>query len=108
MNNFKIIYRILKYLEQSMDNEIFEISPISAEQLGISRERWAALLCLLQDEGYISGLIFTQTMSDSKPLLMEPVRPSITLKGLEYLTDNSMMHKAGNLLKGLKDMLPGV
>ena len=76
MNNFKIIYRILKYLEQSMDNEIFEISPISAEQLGISRERWAALLCLLQDEGYISGLIFTQTMSDSKPLLMEPVRPS--------------------------------
>lgn len=108
MDNFKVIYRILKYLEQGMDCAELDMEPISAEQLRISYERWSELLRLLQNEGYISGLLFTQTASDSKPRLVSPVRPMITLKGLEYLSENGMMQKAGKLLKGIKDIVPGI
>ena len=108
MDNFKVIYKILKYLEASMDSEVVDITPISAEQLRISYDRWAELLRLLQSEGYISGLIFAQTASDSRPQLVQPARPLITLKGLEYLTENSMMQKASKLLKGIKEIVPGI
>lgn len=108
MDNFKIIYKILRYLEQGMDSEMVDMAPISAEQLRISYERWAELLRLLQNDGYISGLVYTQTTSNSKPQLVQPVSPSITLKGLEYLTENGMMQKAGRLLKGVKDIVPGM
>ena len=33
-------------------------------------------------------------------------RPGITLKGLEYLAENSFMKKAANLAKGIKDIIP--
>ena len=108
MDNFKIIYKILKHMEASLDNEVLDMEPISAEQLRISYERWSAILRMLQDEGYIRGLVLTMTSSDSHPQLVQPVRPSITLKGLEYLTDNVMMQKAGRLLKGIKDTIPGL
>lgn len=108
MDNFKVIYKILKYLEEAMDYEAPDMGPISAEQLRVSHERWCALLTLMQEEGYISGLQFTQTMSDRKPRLVEPVRPIITLKGLEYLTENGMMRKAERFIKGIKDTVPGL
>lgn len=40
-DNFKFIYKILRTLEAAMDYPEFDISQISAEKLGISRERWA-------------------------------------------------------------------
>lgn len=108
MDNFKIIYKILKYLEASLDSNVIDVEPVSAEQLRISYERWTALLMLLQEEGYISGLRFTQTMRDSRAELLQPVRPMITLKGLEYIAENGMMQKAGKLLKGIKEIVPGI
>lgn len=51
MNNFKIIYRILKYLEQHLGEENLDIDDISFEKLGISFLRWEALLRMMQEEG---------------------------------------------------------
>lgn len=107
MNNFKVIYKILKYLESAMDYETPDMEPISAEQLRISYERWCALLILMQEEGYISGVRLVQTMSDPKPKVVEPVNANITLKGLEYLAENNFMKKAERALKGIKDTVPG-
>lgn len=81
---------------------------ISPPQLGISRERWEQLLILLQDDGYIRGLVVVQTLSDSKRHMGSPVTPAITLKGLEYLAENSLMKKTANLLKGVKETIPGI
>ena len=39
MDNFKIIYKILKILEQAMDYEEFDYSLISSEQLNVTPER---------------------------------------------------------------------
>lgn len=40
MDNFKIIYKILKELEKNMGNENFSVETISAERMKISFEKW--------------------------------------------------------------------
>ena len=47
MDNFTIIYKILKALEAAMDFEAFDVSKISHERLGISYERWEKILIML-------------------------------------------------------------
>lgn len=106
MDNFKIIYRILKYLEEHLGEEPLDIDKISHERLGISFARWEALLRMMQEEGYIKGLVYEQTTSDSSPHVVMPIRPRITIKGLEYLEDNSLMKKAANALKTIKEIIP--
>lgn len=105
MDNFKTIYRILKHLEKMMDCEYTDISAISHERLGITKERWEQLLILLQKEGYIDGIITSKTLSDDKPHIVKPIKPNITLKGLEYLAENSTLKKAENLLKGIVETI---
>ena len=108
MDNFKIIYRILKYLEQHIGEENIDLDKITHEAMGISFLRWEALLRMMQEEGYIKGLVFEQTMSDSSPHVVIPIRPKITIKGLEYLTENSFMKKAENAVRAVKEFIPGV
>jgi hypothetical protein len=108
MSNFRIIYLILKYLEEHMGEENLDMDKISHERLGISFLRWETLLRMMQEEGYIKGLIYEQTMSDSSPHVVIPIRPKITIRGLEYLEENSLMKKAANTLKTIKESIPGM
>ena len=108
MDNFKIIYRILKYLEQHLGETNLNLDEISHEQMGISFLRWEALLRMMQEEGYIKGLVYTQSMSDSSPHVATPIRPQITIKGLEYLAENGLMKKAENALETIKKIVPGI
>ena len=101
MDNFKIIYKILKHLESMMDCEYTDVTAISHDRLGITRERWEQILILLQESGYIKGITITEIFSDDKPHIVEPIKPIITLKGLEYLAENSLLKKAGNMLRGI-------
>ncbi len=105
MDNFKTIYKILKHLESMMDCEYTDISAISHERLGITRERWEQILILLQKDGYIDGIVISKTLSDDKPHIAKPIKPNITLKGLEYLAENSTLKKAGNLLRGVAETI---
>lgn len=108
MDNLRIVYKILKGLEASLDYEITDVGAISAERLGISYPRWEQVLIMLQDAGYIKGIVCTKTMDDDKMHICEPIQPVITLKGLEYLSENALMKKAANLMKGIKDTIPGM
>lgn len=99
MDNFKVIYKILKELEKSMGNENFQIENISSEKLKIPFEKWEQLLILMQDEGYIKGLVLTNEIGQMYKHIAEPKKPQITLKGLEYLADNSLMSKAKEAFK---------
>ena len=108
MNNFTVIYKILKALEESMDYEEFDDNLISPEVLGITKERRNKLLMEMQRDGYITGLMPYKNLGQQTTHLREPLSINITLKGLEYLSDNSMMKKAANLLKGIKDTVPEI
>lgn len=108
MDNFKIIYRILKYLEEHLGEENINLDKISHDRLGISFLRWEALLRMMQEEGYIKGLVYEQTMSDSSPHVVLPINPKITIRGLEYLEENGFMKKAAETLKTIKEMVPRI
>lgn len=105
MDNFKIIYRILKYLEQRIDTPYATIEDLPPEKLGISLNREEKLLKEMQRYGYIEGILWTQTMSDAMPHIVPGSRIEITLRGLEYLADNSLMEKAAELLKTVADTI---
>ena len=55
MDNFKVIYKILRYLEIMMDVSEPDMSPITAECLGLSQERWSNIMGMLIRNGYIEG-----------------------------------------------------
>ena len=102
-DNFKFIYKILRTLESAMDYPEFDVSQISAEKLGISSERWTRYIEILQDVGYIKGAkIFRDTEGKIKVF---DCCIRITLKGLEYLSENSIMQRMYDEARGIEDLI---
>lgn len=100
MNNFKIIYKILRLFERALDYEEFDVSSINATDLGISKERLDGILRMLVDDGYLLGIIYKPNLLGVK--ITKNAR--ITLRGLEYLEENSLMKKASDIAKGIIDV----
>lgn len=98
MKDFVVIYAILNALRDSMDADDFDLNTIAPEKLDVSENRWKFLIQMLDEEGYVKDLTVRISVDRRITFLPGP-RPRITLKGLEYLEDNSMMKKAYNLLK---------
>ena len=100
MDDFITIYKILRILQKSMDLEEFNKNSISAETLGLSIPKWNRIMAMLLNEGYISGGQTWNAMDCGYPKVAL-TRPELTLKGLEYLEENSLMRKAADLAKGI-------
>lgn len=100
MDDFRTIYKILRILQNSMDLEEFDRNSISAEALGLSVPKWSRLMAMLVKEGYITGGETWNAMDCGYPRVALS-RPELTLKGLEYLEENSLMRKAADLAKGI-------
>lgn len=101
----KLIYRILKVLRDSMDLDEFDAERISPEQLGVSKNKRDAILVQLLRAGYIEGPQSTQYIGDTKPKLTDLQYTRITLTGLNYLDENSLMRKAARLAKGITEVI---
>ena len=104
MDNFKVIYRILRYLEKAMDYDEPDMAFISAEHLKITEKRWLSIMEMLVRESYIVGIDIKRSADGETCVSISDVR--ITLKGLEYLQENSLMQKAENLAKGIVEIIP--
>ena len=105
MDNFKIIYKILKVLEKNLDVEEPDWEDLTPQKLNISEVLWQNLIQMLIKAGYIDGIKITSTATGT---YITPINPQITLQGLQYLEENSMMRKAYRLAKGIKDITPGI
>ena len=103
-DNFKCIHKILKAIEKAMDFPEFDLSQINYEKLGVSKERWARYLEMMVDVGYIKGVRIYTDCTDELCVDDEGIR--ITLKGLEYLTENSIMQQMYKAAKGVVDLIP--
>lgn len=102
MDNFKEIYKILLALEKAMDMPAFDINSLALE---VSTERFNRYLEMLQDAGLIKGAeLFTSVTGEQH--LKNPRKIKITLKGLEYLQENSIMKKMYQAAKGIVDLIP--
>lgn len=73
------------------------------EIIGLSRERWEQLLIQLQKSGYVEGLNIRQYVRQI-PRILPPISPRITLKGLEYLHENSIMQKMKAAAAGIASL----
>lgn len=102
-DNFKIIYKILSAFERSLDVETFDLGLISAEKLGISRIRLYKYLEMLIEAEYISGIEIEVDITDT--ISINADNPHITLKGLEYLSENIIMQRIYKTAKGIKDLV---
>lgn len=83
MDNFKLIYQILRWLERSMDCECPDYTELSAERFRVSEPRFRKVMRILVDEGYIKGVDITLLFGDDFDL--KYLHPMITLKGLEFM-----------------------
>ena len=91
------IYKMLSVFEKQLDKEVFETELLKPEVWKIPETRFYRYLQMLVESGYITGItvkaqsggVFYANLGD----------PRITLKGIEYLTENSLMQKAFNIIK---------
>jgi hypothetical protein len=103
MDNFKVIYKILRYLESLMDCEEFDRTQFTEARFGVSRERWLALLGMLVKEDYVDG-ISIQRAADGH-VMISFAHVGLTLAGLNYLQENSTMRKLANAAKGVVEVV---
>lgn len=106
MDNFKAVYKILSTLEKAMDFPEFDTNQISAEKLGVSQERWCRYIEMMADVGYIKGIEMYEDITGELNVHAQDMR--ITLKGLEYLQENTIMQRMYNTAKGIKEVIPGL
>ena len=102
-----IAYRILQYLYECMKaGQDPEIDKINAKNYEINDRYFNTIIKELYNNGYIDnvsemnvvGCIYTQYKISQNI--------SITLKGIEYLTDNSFIEKAKNFFIETKKIVP--
>lgn len=105
MDNLKTIYKILSFLEQSLDYEQTDTDRLRAEGFGISENRFNAIMIMLTDSGYITGLTYKRYVGEEKLTISGLERVRITLAGLEYLNENGTMKKIAAAAKGIVDVI---
>lgn len=103
MDNFRVIYRILRYFEQAMDYDEPDLDMISAKGVGISENRWLAIMEILVKEGYLDGISIKRSLIGD--VAITQTHPRITLAGLSYLNENSVMKKAAKTAKGIAEIV---
>lgn len=102
-DNFKIIYKILTAFEKSLDISDFDLNEISADRLGITETRLTKYFQMLVNADYLSGISFRENIAGEIDIIAE--NPLITIKGLEYLSENSIMQRMYKTAKGIKDII---
>lgn len=102
-DNFKCFYKILRALEKSLDKEEVDPDKISADALGISKIRWCKYMEMLIDCGYIKNAEVSYFNDGSVGMIDHGI--CITLKGLEYLSENTIMQRIYNATIKAKNII---
>lgn len=104
---FKIVYVILtelyEYKKKGLKVELHAISPA---RFKIPEGYLIDILYDLLDEGYVKGFKILEAKTGRYILSLEDI--SITMKGIEYLQDNSKMKRMYEALKEVRDWVPGL
>lgn len=101
----KIVFAILQELFSSKEEgHRIDIRAIGAERFNISPSYLISILSDLMNEGYIRGFKIIETKSGR--IVDGYGKTEITMKGIEYLQENSIMKKVYKSLKELRDWFP--
>lgn len=103
-DTYVVMYRILCYLYDCMkrdkepDNDAF-----GYVALGIPERYWSDVMHELSRKHFIAGVTVTPCGADVKVLLN---RPRVTMEGVAFMQENTMMAKARDFLITTKAVLP--
>ena len=112
---FSIMCRILRYIEKSLDDDVFDRENFTAERFNITQNRFARILDMMIQEGFITGI----KVSDyGEPDAEDPFgdgekyerfgikieNPSITVQGIRFQAENTAIMKVLQTVKNLKDV----
>jgi len=104
---FVISYRILKYLYACFKSgEPADIDFIDPDVLKINRGYWMNIMESLSAEGYVKGVNFPKAAGNMLGVKFTDLK--ITEKGIDFLQNNSNMHKAIEALQIEKAIVPGI
>lgn len=103
-----IMYKILSYIyacqkagtEPMLSNFSYE-----APGINIPEKYWLTIMQELICHGYIAGATMVRSLGGVGVSFSSPY---VTIKGVEFLQENTMMKKAARFLQETKSVLPGL
>lgn len=99
--------KILKFFEQQLNNSDFEEKYFTEKTFNISKQKFVNLLSLLLEDELISGIEirdFECEEDERFGIILDC--PRITIKGLRFLAENSVLSKIYKTAKSVKDIIP--
>lgn len=107
---FVLKCRILAYLYECLKSSekpnIDYFNP-QTNEFPIDKQYLDYIFSNLLESGYIKGLITIPILNKGKVVRLTD-NIQITPKGIEFLSENTMMNKAKAFLKELKEVVPGI
>lgn len=101
-----VMYKILAYVYSCMKEGVEpDKDRISAQALEIPLEYWKQIVRELVDHGYLTGASVASTTCG---LSVSVGKARVTMDGVEFLMENSMMAKARQFLIDAKSAIPFV
>ncbi len=94
-NDFTLIYKILRITQKGLDYPTFSLECFNLEKLGVNQVRFENIMIMLQNDGFIRGLEVCE-FTGGRSVNGDNIR--LTMQGLEYLEENSLMKKAKDLV----------
>lgn len=103
MDDFKAMAKVLAAIKGSEGVPVFNMALVSEEALGMPEAERDKAARRLYENGYIDGLQVIGGIDEHRvPFIYWPgSKPSVTLKGLEYMEECKPLKKA---FKALRDM----
>lgn len=97
MNRKKIIFSILKEIQKGNEP--------NREYYELDKEQWGEIAELIRDEGFAKDIQVTRAGIGNKVHLVWYSSAKITIKGMDYLEENSKLAKTYKGLKEIRDWL---
>jgi len=105
---FVIAYRLLTYLYACLKkSKLADQDILTAEYFGVGAPYWDYIIQNLYQDGYIAGVKLATCFG----MMPEPkviIQPSITItpKGIQYLSENSMFERVKAMAKDIVALIP--
>lgn len=102
---YVVMYKILAYLYDCMKRGVEpEDARWSAQAMGIPESYWNAIVEELVDHRFVSGVKVTRFLGGE--MMVSSVDPRVTMEGVAFAQENSMMGKAKAFLQDAKAAVP--
>lgn len=102
---YVVMYKILAYLYDCMKRGSDpEDAMWSAQALGIPESYWNAIVEELVDHGFVSGIKVSHFLNGAT--MVSALAPRVTMEGVAFAQENSMMGKAKAFLQDAKAAIP--